>query len=234
MMGYNAETVTNGREAIGALKKSDYDLVFMDCHMPEMDGFEATAEIRRQESAARRTPIIAMTASALPEDRARCLSVGMDDYLTKPLDRRELRAVLERWLPGTQSKEIDAADGEVATGSSAVDSQALENLRVLGGTNQRFLSELIDIFLQESVERLSRLKEAVTKNEAEAVRRLAHTQRGASMNLGAQRLARLCDELETSNGSEPQAMLEMIDRIEREFVQVNRALESERFPSRKI
>jgi HPt (histidine-containing phosphotransfer) domain-containing protein len=105
---------------------------------------------------------------------------------------------------------------------------------VLGGTNQRFLSELIDIFLQESVERLSRLKEAVTKNEAEAVRRLAHTQRGASMNLGAQRLARLCDELETSNGSEPQAMLEMIDRIEREFVQVNRALESERFPSRKI
>jgi HPt (histidine-containing phosphotransfer) domain-containing protein len=103
---------------------------------------------------------------------------------------------------------------------------------MLGGTNQRFLSELIDIFLQESVERLTRLKEAAAKNEAEAVRRLAHTQRGASMNLGAQRLARLCDELET-NGSEPQAMLEMIDRIEREFVQVNRVLESERVPSSK-
>jgi CheY-like chemotaxis protein/HPt (histidine-containing phosphotransfer) domain-containing protein len=234
MMGFNAESVTNGRDAIDALKESDYDLVFMDCHMPEMDGFEATAEIRRHENASHRTPIVAMTASALPEDRARCLSVGMDDYLTKPLDRRELRAVLDRWLPGTQTKEITMTEDGVATGSGAVELQVLENLRRLGGPNHRFVSELIDIFLEETVERLSRLKEAASRNEAEVVRRLAHTQRGASVNLGAQRLARLCDELERAQVLEPQTMIEMIDGIEREFVKVNRVLEGERYPASKI
>ena len=147
-MGYRIETVSNGREAVGALRKADYDLVFMDCYMPEMDGFEATVEIRRHEPATRRTPIIAMTASAVPADRARCLSVGMDDYLTKPLDRRELRAVLERWLPVT-SQDVEpavvASQSFSSLESNPVEQEALRKLRLLGGANDGFLSELIDV-----------------------------------------------------------------------------------------
>jgi signal transduction histidine kinase/DNA-binding response OmpR family regulator/ligand-binding sensor domain-containing protein len=237
-MGYKIETVVNGREAIHALQETDYDLVFMDCHMPEMDGFEATAEIRRFESATRRTPIIAMTASALPEDRARCLAVGMDDHLTKPLDRRELSAVLERWL---RTARRDAGPTMVealalpALSSSPLESEALRNLHHLGGTNQSFLDELIDLFLQESVERLAGLREAAANSDMKAIHQIAHTQRGACFNFGARQMAELCEELENISGPKAEVatgnLNEMIADIEREFFIVRRALEAERSPA---
>ncbi|HEV2884957.1 MAG TPA: response regulator, partial [Pyrinomonadaceae bacterium] len=235
-LGYRTETVTNGREAVGAFRETDYDLVFMDCHMPEMDGFEATAEIRRHEPATRRTPIIAMTASALPEDRARCLAVGMDDYLTKPLDRKELLEVLERWLHRTTPEPALTALKplpSVSIEASPLELEALRKLRRLGGTNESFLSELIDVFLQESVERLARMKEAAANKDMAVVHRIAHTHRGACINFGAQKMAQLCVRLENTGNSniddELNAVNELIARIEREFFRVNRLLEAERF-----
>ncbi|HEY0320639.1 MAG TPA: response regulator [Pyrinomonadaceae bacterium] len=234
-MGYKIESVANGREAIAALRAAPYDLVFMDCHMPEMDGFEATAEIRRQEPATRRTPIVAMTASALPEDRARCLNVGMDDYLTKPLHRHELSAVLERWLhvgrPLTEPVVVNrSASASIEPGP--LEPEALRELRHLGGTNQSFLNELIDLFLQESPERLERLSEAAAKKDVNALHHIAHTQRGACLNFGAQRMAMLCEELENTGISETTATTGEINGvladIELEFARVRRALEEAR------
>jgi signal transduction histidine kinase/DNA-binding response OmpR family regulator len=95
--GCEVEVAGDGRSAVAAFSKSPFDLVLMDCHMPEMDGFEATAEIRRLEGTAARTPIVALTANAMEGDRQRCLAAGMDDYLTKPLRRGELEAAVERW-----------------------------------------------------------------------------------------------------------------------------------------
>jgi signal transduction histidine kinase/DNA-binding response OmpR family regulator len=237
-MGYRIESVGNGREALAALQQADYDLVFMDCHMPEMDGFEATAEIRRFELTRRRTPIVAMTASALPEDRARCLAVGMDDYLTKPLQRHELSAVLDRWLNGARlepgAPEVKGS-ARSARPSGSLEPEALRNLRQLGGMNQSFLGELIDLFLKESVERLARLKEAVTSGDAEAIYQIAHTQRGACLNFGARRMAELCAELEAGSGSKFESVAgnlsEVVAQIEREFFNVHRALEAERIPA---
>lgn len=97
-LGYRCDLATNGREAVSATDRKFYDLVLMDCHMPEMDGFEATAAIRDREGNTRHTPIIAMTALAMTGDRERCLDAGMDDYIPKPIDVEVLRDKLTAWL----------------------------------------------------------------------------------------------------------------------------------------
>ncbi len=96
-LGYEAEVVSNGREVLRALEAGSYQLILMDCQMPHMDGYSTTAEIRRREGASRRTPIVALTASAMLGDRERCLEAGMDDYLAKPLEIQDLAAILETW-----------------------------------------------------------------------------------------------------------------------------------------
>jgi len=97
--GLSADLARNGREAVEATQKGRYDLILMDCQMPEMDGFEATMEIRRLEQAtSHHTPIVALTANAMAGDRERCLDCGMDDYVSKPFDVKTLQGLITRWL----------------------------------------------------------------------------------------------------------------------------------------
>jgi CheY-like chemotaxis protein len=107
-LGYRADVASDGREAVQSCSRQPYDAILMDCQMPEIDGFGATAEIREREGSGRRTPIIAMTASAMQGDRERCLAAGMDDYLSKPVQMESLRTVLDRWVPLT-TEQRDAA-----------------------------------------------------------------------------------------------------------------------------
>lgn len=101
--GCQADVALNGREAILAWQTKSYDLILMDCQMPEMDGFTATREIRRQEGPGRHTPIVALTANALDEERQKCFEAGMDDHLAKPFRRSDLKRMLEKWSGAAQS-----------------------------------------------------------------------------------------------------------------------------------
>ncbi len=109
-IGYEADVVPNGRLAVAKMREKQYDLVLMDCQMPEMDGFDATAEIRRMEGDSRHTTIFALTANAMQGDRERCLRAGMDDYLSKPFDLQALQKAIDRWVTKTQPRPATEAE----------------------------------------------------------------------------------------------------------------------------
>ncbi len=178
----------NGVEAIAEVTGAKWDLVLMDCQMPVLDGFGATREIRRHEPAGRRVPIIALTANALSGDREACLAAGMDDFLSKPLEPAALAACVERWAARSRdpAPATVAAANEQPPADEPVDFAALNELTD-GDTG--FQCELIDVFIASGDTTLAALQEALGAGDLPAVRRYAHSLKGASANLRARALA---------------------------------------------
>ncbi|HEV8715810.1 MAG TPA: ATP-binding protein [Candidatus Binatia bacterium] len=250
-LGCQVDVVTTGRGVLAALSRASYDLVLMDCHMPEMDGFETTRILRAHEAAAgtvgsrqkskgsvhssashlpplasRHLPIIALTARALQGDRERCLTTGMDDYLSKPFTQEQLSALLQRWLPqapAEQEEQHHAAakitaplsfspqqpifsymrNASSITASpplrpAVIDLQALGDIRGLQRENSpALLSKVIHNYLDRAPQLLAALHEAVTQHDASTVQKAAHSLKSSSATLGAATLAALCQDLET-------------------------------------
>ncbi|MGQ0602888.1 MAG: GAF domain-containing protein, partial [Anaerolineales bacterium] len=181
-LGYRADAVANGLEAIHSLERQPYDLVLMDMQMPEMDGLEATRRIRAQLPADRQPRIVAMTANAVQGDREACLLAGMNDYVTKPIRLKELVAVLAGW--GAAAPLLIAPAS--AEQPPPLDADQLNDLRQIQiGDQHNLLVELIDSFEQEAPELLQRLREAVAIHDAPGVREAAHSLKGSTGNLGA-------------------------------------------------
>jgi signal transduction histidine kinase/CheY-like chemotaxis protein/ligand-binding sensor domain-containing protein/HPt (histidine-containing phosphotransfer) domain-containing protein len=197
--GRRADLVANGREALEALARDHYDLVLMDCHMPVMDGYQATALIRERENGGRRVPIIAMTANALAGEREKCLAAGMDDYIAKPIDAQELIAALARWStrPATGDMRVDRADRS-STPASLLDERKLETLyRLTGGAAVNFLSDMLTGYLRRAPEDIESMRQAVTDNDPSTLMVKAHGLKGISASLGVVEVANLCESLET-------------------------------------
>jgi two-component system, sensor histidine kinase len=190
--GYPCDVVANGREAIEAMDRARYDLILMDCQMPVLDGFEATREIRRRQAADQRTPIIALTASAMKGDRENCLAAGMDDYLTKPVARDRLLALIDHWLSTRSRQHPDRPDSTAATAPVRLDA-----IRQMVGDDSELVAELTTTFLRETQERVDRLQEAVEGGDAVAATQMAHGIRSAALNLAAMPLADLAQQIET-------------------------------------
>ena len=106
-LGYSADVVENGIDAVDRVRHSSYDMILMDCQMPEMDGYQATAEIRQMEGTSRHTSIIAMTANAMAGDREKCLDAGMDDYLAKPVQPKALKTALDYWAAQARAQKAE-------------------------------------------------------------------------------------------------------------------------------
>ncbi len=229
-LGYDAEIVATGAAAVQAVREARYDAVLMDAHMPEMDGFQATAEIRKGEPSSRRVPIIALTGSVSTDDRERCLAAGMDDHVAKPIQMEELRLALERWAPLGSARLEPASSGDPDSPNTApFDANRLADLRTLDRPEgPTALSILGDIFLRDAPGRLVTLRRAVLENDAETAQDVAHYLRGAAANLGATRVAAVCGELESAARSKSlTSSPKLLARLDAEFQEARKALEAE-------
>ncbi len=232
-LGYAADAVANGLEVLDALDRIPYDLVLMDCQMPEMDGYEAAKEIRRRQGNSRHTKIIAMTANALEGDRERCIAAGMDDYISKPVRQDMLRDILERWT-AADDQSPEAADSTPGDSAVVIDASVIAELRGLQSpADPDFLSHLIDLFIEETPRRLAAIRAALAKSNAEALAHEAHALMGSSAHLGATRMDALCEILEEQgragsiNGAPG-----LLSALEEEFARVRKALDAEKKPPR--
>jgi CheY-like chemotaxis protein len=207
-IGFQAHLVTNGREALAALAHKDYDIVLMDCQMPEMDGYTATREIRRREAGGKRRVIIDVTAYALAGDREECLACGMDDYIAKPVAPEDLVTTLEKWVGAILESSpdraiaIDSAQhprGAETVHVESLDWEILAELRDCARPGETlFLSQLIDVFLNDLAVRSTAIRAGLARADAQAVRENGHALKGAGAEIGARRMATLCDMVETA------------------------------------
>ena len=213
-LGYRADVVANGKEAIEALGRIHYDLVFMDCQMPEMDGYEATAEIRRLEVEPKHTPIVAMTAHAMDGDRAKCLAAGMDDYITKPVKVEELMRVLTVFL----------AEAEAETPPLLTDAVApvdVERMREAMGDEPEEFTEILDLYLECMTSNLQQLETAVASGDRVEIQTLAHTCAGTSANCGMNAVLEPLRDLEKTARENHQAHAPVaFARVKLEFARI--------------
>jgi len=231
--------VGNGRQALDELERTPFDLVLMDCQMPEMDGFEATRAIRERETAVadadppKRLPIIALTAHAMAGDREECLAAGMDDYLSKPFSKQGMRSVLERWATSFRGEGAEGTQcAERAGGGAAcLDGSALDQLGALTkGEPGALISRVVETYLRSAGDLIRSLRDGLETSDASAVARAVHQLKSSSAQVGAQRLSILCKEFEArARRGSLEGGAERVDEISLELEAVQEALAVESF-----
>ncbi|HEU4852088.1 MAG TPA: response regulator [Telluria sp.] len=231
-MGLDVQCVNNGEEALNAVRNGSYELVLMDCQMPVMDGFAATAEIRRHEhlnGRSRKLPVVAITANALQGDRESCLAAGMDDYLSKPFTQQQLAAVLSRWIALPVAATVhhdDARPAPAADKRDAINRHALDNIRALSDDRgPAIVRKVVSAYVDDTPQHLQTLRRAISGNDAERLRSAAHSLKSSSANVGAETLAQMCKQMEHLGRTETTEGADTIlSDMEQEFQAVRHSL----------
>jgi two-component system, sensor histidine kinase and response regulator len=246
-LGCSVDVTASGREAMQMVETFFYHIVFMDCEMPEMDGFEATAAIRRRPDRKSKLPIVAVTAQAMQGDKERCLLAGMDDYISKPVRQEDFAAALTRWVPtskklqhkGEAKENITRSDEKTGNAnapdypsfpvstslpgiSSALNPVVIARLRALAeATEPSLIGQIFTSFLSDGAERIDKLQNALDGSDLELLRKTAHALRGASANIGAHHLVDIAQQLELlGKASSMSGAAVLIEQIEGEFERV--------------
>jgi PAS domain S-box-containing protein len=216
-LGYRADLSANGLEVLQAVERQTYDLIFMDVQMPEMDGLEASRQIHKRISSERIPRIIAMTAHALQGDRERFLAEGMDDYLSKPVQFKDMILALQGSMPLNDEKSVTKA--LPLENLAKVDWNVLNAYyQVMGEDTDAFLIELVQTFLPNAQKLLNDLKETLEKKDLVAFHRAAHTLKSSSASLGAMRLSEMAKKLEAdTTGDFPVDSMEQVETLQNEL-----------------
>ncbi len=241
LLGVETHVAGNGIEAAAQAAEQDFDLILMDCQMPELDGYDASRRIRRREAQApgpaRRIPILALTANAMEGDREKCLAAGMDDYLTKPFTLEQLRGVLRRWLPQdrlgpgdvapqTLPRPADHPDVAASQDLGAINPDKLASIRALdpGGGN-RLLAQIVSAFRDNIPSVMIEMRSGLPAGDADRLRRAAHGLKSSAGNVGAETLAGLCRQVEDkARQGDLAAMDALVNEIEAEAARASDAL----------
>jgi CheY-like chemotaxis protein len=224
-IGYSADIVSNGLEALSILRSKRYDIVLMDCQMPELDGYEATELIRANASPFQFVPIVAMTANAIKGDRERCIEVGMNDYISKPLMIRDLYLILDRWLAGEGLRKLSEKTATIETVNAPqnhdqiIDIEMIHDLQSLpGGNGGHLVSELYEGFCKNGPARIQAMKEAVPANDLQKLAFEAHALKGGAGALGLSRLRAIAQLLEEAEqGDCVEDLPGLMIKLEKEF-----------------
>jgi len=243
-LGYRVDVVGDGRQVIEALKQSAYDLVLMDCQMPEMDGYEATRKIRKAESEIQRPniPIIAMTAHAMKGDREKCLEAGMDDYIAKPVTPGDVAEILERWLgkDGDKGQETGPAEQknrpDDVCKSQVIERnlQEFQNISLKEALADRLMGDealaktIIQGFLEDIPKQMAELNEKLTVGNAEAASAQAHKIKGAAANIGGKAMSAVAFEIEKAGkAGDFDKMTSLLADLGKEFNRLEEAMRGE-------
>lgn len=225
-LGYQAEIANNGLEVLEALKHKEYDMILMDVQMPEMGGEEATQAIRQNMPAEKQPRIVALTANAMQGDRERFLAVGMNDYLSKPINSDELvRALLaSKPIPAGHSPSTVS---EAANQRAAVDpSVLLEFKDLMGEEGDEMVRDLVDLYINNSPMLIEQMRRQIIAQRLPELQRAAHTLKGNSNQLGAAPLGDICFLLEKlAKAGSLAGAVELVAQIETEFSRVKVELE---------
>jgi CheY-like chemotaxis protein len=229
-LGFSVDIANNGEEALARLQTQTFDIVLMDCHMPVMDGYQATAALRQHElTGDRRLPVVALTANAMLGDREQCIAVGMDDYLAKPYTRAQLEQVLNRLLPqqvaevATEALSMAETTAAVAAQTStALDRTVLEQYRELDPDGSLSLAvEIGQIFLESSDALFERMTSAQALNDAESMKQAAHSLKSSCANVGGMTLAQHLNEIESlAKAGQMNETASRMQQISQEFDQL--------------
>lgn len=215
-LGLEFHSAINGHEAVAAVGIHNYSLILMDCQMPDMDGFAATSAIRNLESSkGQRTPIIAMTAHALRGDRERCIAAGMDDYISKPIDPKEFRAVVNRWLSNVEPTTVEVCNSGTVSTLKELDTAAL--FEKYGEANSQ---KLVSMFLRDMPSQLEELAGAASNHDTVKVKDVLHRIKGLTSAVCASKMFDLCRNLEKSEFTGEDAVVHT-HHITKEFEQLS-------------
>tara|TARA_B100001971_G_C18218076_1_gene555228 strand:- start:397 stop:1818 length:1422 start_codon:yes stop_codon:yes gene_type:complete len=233
--------VENGALAFEETKNTQYDLIFMDCHMPEMNGFQATEAIREKEKqdsgSVERLPIVAMTANAMIGDRAKCIETGMDDYISKPIDLAEFERVLNRFFVVQPVKKKKPKSEKMAKVSNKKKTKVkngekdvvadLSNMIDLVGSDVKVLQNMVGVFIRQSDEIFSHLREKTAKKDSHEWSELAHKLKGGAVSVGSQKLAKLAEEAEKMSAETQKERQALLEKAEEEYKRLCEFLQKE-------